>query len=117
MAAPILSEPQAILNRIPDFVNAFKTKREDKQAEILNQLVPAPVPAGHEYGETYAASILSQVFLLNIASSGFYKLKEATVSIEGMEDKTNAATHIVSLHNYISLMCDCVEPTIWTPVA
>ena len=55
MAEPKLLERQAVINRIPEFVNAFKRKREDERVGILAQLVSALVLAEHEYGETYAA--------------------------------------------------------------
>lgn len=62
MAGPKVSEPQLIVNRIPEFVNAFKRKREDERVGILAQLVSALVLTEHEYGETYAALITTQAF-------------------------------------------------------
>ena len=55
MAEPKLLERQAVINRIPEFANAFKRKREDERVGILAQLVSALVLAEHEYDETYAA--------------------------------------------------------------
>ena len=67
LAEPKLTEPQVIINRIPEFVNAFKRKREGERVGILAQLVSALVLAEHEYGETYATPILSRAFSLIIA--------------------------------------------------
>ena len=67
LAEPKLTEPQVVINRIQEFVNAFKRKREDERNRILAQVMSAVVLAGHEYGETYAVPILSQSFLLIIA--------------------------------------------------
>ena len=58
MVEPKLSEPQ-VVSRIPEFVNAFKRKREDERVGILAHLASALVLAEHEYGETYVAPILS----------------------------------------------------------
>ena len=67
MAEPKLLERQAVINRIPEFTNAFRKKREEERTKILALVMSAVVHAGHEYGETYAAPILSQVSLLIIA--------------------------------------------------
>ena len=90
LAEPKLTEPQVVINRIQEFVNAFKRKREDERNRILAQVMSAVVLAGHEYGETCAAPILSQSFVLIIAI-----FKEKLFNLVN-----DAIYHVVLLKNY-----------------
>ena len=89
LAEPKLSEPQIVIDRIPEFTNAFKRKREDEWVGILAQLVLALVLAEHEYGETYAVPILSPSF-----SADYCYLQE---SISLKRRLCHSRTHRISL--------------------